>query len=188
MKPKNVINVCLVLLFIGTIGIYFHIKRSKALQKNRLAEMGSPEIPGFQTFFDVDRDLVNADGKTSYGNNLAAGAIAEDFHRTLRQDLKAVPELAELNDAEGIIQRVYTLLHESREGDLNLKHLVFIVYIPELEGLDESISNRIVDIAWAAAQTEAGQIKGHPTLALALRGENSYGTICVGSKKAEPLI
>ena len=187
MKQRIIINIILVFLLVCTVGVYLHIKNSREQQKEVMAEMGTPTIPGFKSFFEVDEELLKKEGSRVNGNNIPAIDIASELHGSLAK-LESIWKDHAAEDPLGIKQhKVYCLFHESRENDVDLKHLVFIVYIPNFGKISKEEQQTVRERCWMEAQLEASKIAGYPTLAVAIRGYENYDEIRIGRKEGIPL-
>ena len=173
----------LVIVFLGTMGVYFYYRLNYVLERQFNQEFGNRETPGFDEAFQADALLMDPLQPPAQGNNRLAEEVADTF-RTQAGDAAAayVPPPTEdaLEDGPEALAtpRVYCLLRAERN------YLFLLTYLP---GLDEVAREDQVNLAarlWPRAQALArARLPGYPTVGLALAGPRLYGPILVGGRE-----
>ncbi len=171
-----------IVVFLGTMGVYFYIRVNRLYDRQAKKELGDPKTAGFREVFLADCMLVDPKGADDNGNSPEAERLAKHLRTHFIAELGEELGFPTEADPKQIqMPRVYCL----RRG----KYCMFLVYVPAMKKLSVDEQRTVALALWPQAQKlAAGSISGYPTVGLGLRGHRLYGPIMVGAKRGDPLL
>ena len=138
--------------------------------------------PGEEAFREANRQIIGNEGKTAFGNNEVATALARDYAKSLkimRENL-----FTKSKDDGFSITKGEFLTYCQWNGD----SCVFLVHVPELRHFTAEAKDSLSELAWINAQSVMGARHETPpkTLAVGIKGAMLYERIMVGKFVADP--